>query len=100
MTKLKLITLEKLMEMKENDEKFKLVDVLGEDSFKQGHIPGAINIPVPKDMSSTQLLEAAKKKGIKKTDTIVTYCASYPCHASTRAAKELRKLPLIILHDG
>ncbi len=87
MSKVRLITLEKLLELKENDERFRLVEVLGEDSFKRGHIPEAINVPVPKDMTPAQLLVVAEEKGIKKTDVIVTYCASYPCHASTRAAK-------------
>jgi len=86
MEKIKLITLEQLMEMDVNGQKFKLVEVLGEDSFKKGHIPGAINIPVPKDITVKELTEVSKVKGVKKTDTIVTYCASYPCHASTRAA--------------
>ena len=44
MGKLIFITIEKLLEMKANDEKFKLVEVLPEESYKNGHIPGAIYI--------------------------------------------------------
>lgn len=87
MEKIKLITLEQLMEMEVNGQKFKLVEVLGKDSFKKGHIPGAINVPAPMDITASQFAKAAKEKGIKKTDIVITYCASYPCHASTRAAK-------------
>jgi phage shock protein E len=36
--------IEKLLEMRSNDEKFTLVDVLSEENYKDGHIPGAINI--------------------------------------------------------
>ena len=82
MKKIKFISIEQLLEMMENREKFKLVEVLKEESFKDGHIPGAINIPVD------QLEKAAKDK-LKKTDRIVVYCASYTCHASTNAAKIL-----------
>ena len=82
MKKIKFMSIEQLLEMIENNEKFKLVEVLGEDSFKQGHIPGAVNIPVD------QLGKSAKNK-LKKTDRIVVYCAGYTCHASTNAAKIL-----------
>ena len=44
MTKIKFMTIEQLLEMMENKEKFKLVEVLGQDSFRQGHLPSAINI--------------------------------------------------------
>ena len=82
MKKIKFISIEQLLEMMENREKFKLVEVLGEESFKQGHLPGAISIPVDQ-------LEKAGKNKLKKTDRIVVYCASYTCHASTNAAKIL-----------
>ena len=48
MTKIIFITIEKLLEMQANEEKFKLVEVLSEENFKEGHIPGAINIPLDK----------------------------------------------------
>jgi len=58
---------------------------VGEDSYKDGHIPNAINIPVDN-------LEKDASKKLKKTDTIVVYCASYSCHASTNAAIMLMKI--------
>ena len=58
---------------------------MGEDSYKDGHIPNAINIPVDN-------LERYVSKKLKKTDTIVVYCASYSCHASTNAAKALLEI--------
>lgn len=85
MAKIRFMTIEQLLEMIENREKFRLVEVLSEDSYKDGHIPDAINIPVDKLQK-----EAGKK--LKKTDTIVVYCASYHCHASTRAAEVLLKM--------
>ncbi|MBI2658269.1 rhodanese-like domain-containing protein [Candidatus Woesearchaeota archaeon] len=85
MAKMKFITIEQLLEMIENKEKFRLVEVLSEDSYKEGHIPNAINIPVDRLQK-----EAGKK--LKKTDTIAVYCASYSCHASTKAAEMLLKM--------
>jgi rhodanese-related sulfurtransferase len=71
--------------MKTNNEKFKLIEVLEEDEFKKGHIPGAINLPLDK-------LAALAKTHLKKNDTIVVYCASYVCQASTKAARALQKM--------
>ena len=82
MAKIKLIPIETLLEMQENGEKFKLVDVLREDSYNEGHIPGAINIPA-------DMLQGLASKHLNKNDKIVVYCASYGCHASTNAAKIL-----------
>ena len=85
MARIRFITIEELLEMQENKENFKLVEVLSEESFKEGHIPEAISIPLD------NLKEAANDK-FKKTDKIVVYCASYHCHASTKAAKMLLEL--------
>ena len=85
MKRIKFIAIEQLLEMIENKDKFKLVEVLGEDNYKGGHIPGAINLPLDK-------LEKLAPKHLKKTDTIVVYCANYHCPASTRAAEFLLKI--------
>ena len=82
MAKIKLIPIEQLLEMQENKENFRLIEVLSEESYKEGHIPGAINIPVDK-------LKGEPGKKFKKTDKIIVYCASYGCHASTNAARIL-----------
>ena len=85
MRKLNFITIEDLLEMFENKERFKLVEVLAKEEYDKGHIPGAINIPLDE-------LETLAKQKLKKTDTIVVYCASYTCHASTKAARRLLDL--------
>lgn len=85
MSKLKFIAMETLLEMLENKKKFKLVEVLAKEEYKKGHIPGAINIPLEE-------LEKLAKQKLKKTDAIVVYCASYTCHASTKAARRLLEL--------
>ena len=83
--KIKFITIENLLEMKTNNAKFKLVDVLAQEEFKEGHIPGAINLPLDK-------LQTSAKTHLKKNDKIVVYCASYVCQASTKAARALQKM--------
>jgi ArsR family transcriptional regulator len=85
MRKLEFITIEGLLEMLENKESFKLVEVLGQAEYEKGHIPEAINIPLD------ELGKLAKQK-LKKKETIVVYCASYTCHASTKAARKLLDL--------
>jgi len=85
MVKIKFISLDQLLEMIVNKEKFKLVEVLSEDNFNEGHIPDAINLPINK-------LANLAEKYLKKTDVIVVYCASYACHASTKAAEMLLKM--------
>ena len=82
MKKLTFITIERLLEMNANDEKFTLVDVLSEESYKDGHIPRAINIPLGN-------LESLAERYLDRKDTIVVYCGSYSCQASTKATREL-----------
>lgn len=89
MAKLKLITIERLLEMRENNDRVTLIEVLGADSFESGHLPEAINIPTPREMSPEEMTQAAKAQGLGPDDTVVVYCASYTCTASTRAARLL-----------
>lgn len=87
MSRIRFISIEELLEMQVNDQDFKLVDVLSEKSFNEGHIPGAINILVD-NLAEDILLE----EQITKDDTIVVYCASYACPKSTKAAKRLLEM--------
>jgi rhodanese-related sulfurtransferase len=92
MRKLRFITMENLLEMLENKERFKLVEVLAKDEYGKGHIPGAINIPLDE-------LEILADQYLKKTEKIVVYCASYNCHASTEAARKLLELGYLRVVD-
>ncbi len=84
-TRIEFITLERLLEMITNDDDFELVEVLSEESYEGGHIPGAINIPLDR-------IEDLAGERLAKTDTIVVYCASYSCHASTKAVRKLQRM--------
>lgn len=70
MSRVRFITIEDLLEMLANNQKFKLGEVLSEEDYKSGHIPGAISLPFDK-------LSVLAKQHLKKTDSIVVYCANY-----------------------
>jgi rhodanese-related sulfurtransferase len=77
-----LISRDKLMDMQKAGERFTLVDVLPKESFAREHIPGSISIPLAEIGTKAEGL-------LKKDGTIVVYCASFECQASTRAAEKL-----------
>ena len=85
MRKIKFMTIEDLLELQANEEDFKLVDVRSNESYANGHIPGAINIP---------RVEIPDKHAdyLNKDDKIVVYCSSYKCPASTQSARKLLDL--------
>ena len=84
--KLTFISKEKLFEMMENKEAFKLIEVLSEENYKEGHIPAALNIPVNK------LDEIAPDILPQKNERIVVYCSGFSCTASTGAARKLQAM--------
>ncbi|HVE15252.1 MAG TPA: rhodanese-like domain-containing protein [Chthoniobacterales bacterium] len=62
-----------------------IVDVNGSDSFKEGHIPGAIDYIAIKD-------DFAAKLPSDKNALIVAYCGSPSCKAYLQAAIAAEKL--------
>ncbi len=82
MKKIKMIPIETILEKKANDEPFRFIEVLSEEDYSKGHILGAINIPLDQ-------LENKAPSLLDKDETIVVYCGSYSCGASTKAAKIL-----------
>lgn len=54
-----------------------IVDVRAAEDYKEGHIPGAINIPKT---------EWDNPKGLRKDKTNVLYCYSQVCHLAASAA--------------
>lgn len=79
------ITLETLLEKKENNDDFTLVEVLGEEQYEERHIPGAINIPVNE-------IEERAEDELDTSGDIVIYCLSYVCQASLKAGEKLASL--------
>ena len=62
-----------------------ILDVNGDESFKAGHVPGALNFAAIKDNLAASLPK-------NKDALIVAYCGSPKCGAYLRAAKAAQKL--------
>jgi rhodanese-related sulfurtransferase len=73
------------MDLKNNSAEILVVDARTQETYAQGHIPGAINLPWRKIDSSTTA-------AIPKDKVLVTYCDGVHCNASTKAAMRLAAL--------
>jgi rhodanese-related sulfurtransferase len=82
---MKTINTAELEELRDNGERFYLINVLSEKDFEEEHIPGSVNIPVDR------LKDEATEK-FDREDRIVVYCASEDCGASENAARDLDQL--------
>jgi rhodanese-related sulfurtransferase len=67
------------------DKKAVVIDVNGSDSWKEGHVPTAIDF-------ETKKAELAKLLPADKNALIVAYCGGPSCGAYAAAAKEAKKL--------
>ncbi len=66
-------------------KKVTVIDVNGSDSYRQGHIPGAIDYAANKDKLASILPK-------DKNALIVAYCGGPKCNAYESAAKAAQKL--------
>ena len=62
-----------------------IIDVNGDESFKAGHVPGALDFAAIKDNFAASLPK-------QKDALIVAYCGNPKCGAYLRAAKAVQKL--------
>ena len=62
-----------------------IIDVNGDESFKAGHVPGALNFAAIKDNLAASLPK-------KKDALIIAYCGNPKCGAYLKAAKAAQKL--------
>lgn len=81
----KKISKEELKDMMCSGKKLVLVDVLDKEHFEKEHIKGAISIPLNE-------IEMKAPKMLNNDDSIVVYCASFDCLASTNAAGKLMSM--------
>lgn len=62
----------------EKDKNYLILDVRDSDSYKAGHVPGAINVPSH---------EASKHiEKLPKDKTLITYCYHVVCFAAPKVA--------------
>lgn len=66
--------------------RYQVVDVRAADDYAKGHIPGAINLPMPK-WENRRHVEAT----LRQDATIYLYCYSPTCHLAALAAASLSK---------
>lgn len=81
----KLISTQALKAKLDGGERFVLAEALPEQYFRDGHLPGAVQV------SHHVTPEVAAKLGGKDAD-IVVYCASSTCQNSHVAAQALERL--------
>lgn len=87
----KEITYAQFMEIRGSGEPYVLLDVLTDDSFREGHIEGAKSLP--SDLITKETAGAI----LTKESRVVVYCGGFLCKASTAAAKKLEALGYAVL---
>ena len=85
MKKFATITREELKKKMDEGSEFVLIDVLGEMSYAQRHLPGAINIPGGHE----NFVAEVEKLVADKSKEVIVYCSSFSCQASPTAAGKL-----------
>ena len=83
---IKKLSVEEVANRIEENKKVLLLEALPEKYFKQGHLPGALNIH--HDVDEEDLKFVLKDKNAE----IITYCANGPCMNSEILAERLLEL--------
>jgi rhodanese-related sulfurtransferase len=73
------------------DEGAQLVDVLPAETFRQEHLPGAVNVPIQEIATATGKLDLRKP--------VIVYCYDYQCDLSARGAHLLEHLGFAEVYD-
>lgn len=79
------ITTAEFKEMTQKAHDLAVVNVLPQEDFEGGHIPGSKNIPV----GSAEFEKQVERLAGGHDQPVVVYCASEECTASPKAAKRL-----------
>ena len=90
-SRVKEITYEQFMKIRNSGESFILVDVRAPDKYRAGHIDGAISFFL--DSINANSASQALPKGSK----VITYCRGSSSPMSTKAAKKLADLGYDVL---
>lgn len=80
------ITTDELRQMMDRGDRFSLVEILPEECYRAGHLPGAVRLPADrvKEMAPIALPDRSLE--------VVVYCGSFDCHAAEQAARTLDSL--------
>ncbi|HYD19104.1 MAG TPA: rhodanese-like domain-containing protein [Patescibacteria group bacterium] len=80
------ITQQELKRLIDSGEDLAILEALPKSEYAQGHLPGAVSMPLEK------IAEEAPRALPDKSQKIVTYCSSADCAASTKAAEILESM--------
>jgi rhodanese-related sulfurtransferase len=86
---------ENLREEIESNGEMTVVEVLEEEEYAKGHLPGAINVPVTADDFDDRIQQQVPDKDAP----VVVYCANRECPASPRAARRVEELGYTEVYD-
>lgn len=80
--------------LEKKSQDYQIVDVRSAKDFAEGHIPGAISVPLQE--------LTAKLSSLPKNKTLVTYCGSLTCQLAPTAALQLAEkgFKVMELHGG
>lgn len=91
---MKTISRDHLQRLQGSDDDLTIVEVLGEDKFREYHLPGAINVPLGDDFA-----EDIQQAVPEKSSTVVVYCFDEECQASNKAGHKMDDLGYEHVYD-
>jgi rhodanese-related sulfurtransferase len=91
---MQVISREELREKMDRNGNVAIVEVLGSAQYEQGHLPGALNVPL-----GDQFDEVIQQAVADKDREVVVYCASKDCSASPKAARRMDGLGYTHVYD-
>ncbi len=87
----KMISYEQFSAIRMSGEEYALVDVLSPERYANGHIEGAVSLPL--DEINAERVAIFMPKSVP----VIVYCANVMCHASTRAAQKFAELGYTVI---
>ena len=88
------ISREELRGKLDNSHEVAVVEVLGSDQYENGHLPGALNVPL-----GEQFDDAIQQAVPDKEQEVVVYCANESCPASPKAGHRMEELGYRHVYD-
>lgn len=83
-----------LRQLMARQPRLNLIEVLSSESYDEGHLPGAVNIPLSDDFETK-----AGQVIPNQSKTVVVYCKDEDCNASPKAAERLEAMGYEHVYD-
>ena len=91
---MELITRDELKRMLESGKNVALVEVIGPNTYREYHLPGAIRVPADENFA-----QSIQKAIPDKRTPVIVYCLNHACTASPKAARKLDQLGYEKVYD-